>query len=68
MKVALTTMEAALLKARGYTMPEAVQVGFATPEFRVFVVKGEDRVETLGRTPEQAAAKFVRMVILPDQR
>ena len=61
MKVALTTMEAALLKAHGFSMPESEKIG---NDFRVFAIKGQDRAEVLGRTPEQAASKLVRLIVM----
>ena len=60
MKVALTAMESQMLKWLGFGEPKVEQVG---RDFRVFVIKEDRRVEALGRTPEQATASLIRLIV-----
>lgn len=55
----LTTMEAALLMGRGYSLPSIEQRGGS---YVAVAIKGKDRAEALGPTRDAAARNLVLLV------
>lgn len=55
----LTTMEAALLMGRGYSLPVIEQRGSG---YVAIAIKGKDRAEALGSTRDAAARNLVMVI------
>ena len=58
--IPLTSMEEALLRSRGYTMPVAERRG---RQFVAISVKGPFRAEALGNTRDEAARNLVKVIV-----
>jgi hypothetical protein len=58
--VVLTAMEAAMLKAQGWSEPKAERLN--AREFRVVMLRGENKAEALGTSPDHATRNLIRLV------
>ena len=56
----LTTMEAALLKAQGYSTPKVEQLN--AREYRAVIIRGEHKAAALGTSPDHATRNLIRLV------
>lgn len=59
---ALTSMEAALLKSRGYDLPRVEKRG---GDFVAVAIRGTARAEAIGRNPESATRHLVYLIARP---